>query len=206
MTIPVFTPTIGLAFPVTRTNLGFNVIKQDPISGAKRTRYPQRNAPQYQWGISFSILRSGTFIGSVYTELQNLVGFFNEVNGSAYPFSYKDDTDNAVTLQQFGIGDGVSKQFQLVRSFGGFVEPVYLATGTPSIYVNGVLKTLTTDYAISAAGVVTFTAAPEGAIALTWTGTYNWLCRFDVDKIDFNEFYAGMWKADKITFSNELLA
>ena len=150
-------------------------------------------------------LRSGTIAGHAWTELQTIAGFYNLLNGSAYAFSYPDDTDNAVTSQLFGIADGVSASYQLVRTFGGFSEPVYLPTGTPLIYDNGTLKTVTTDYTISATGVVTFTYTPTVTHPLTWTGTFNWLVRFDTDSIDFEEIYSQFWRAKSVTFSNEIL-
>jgi len=92
-----------------------------------------------------------------------------------------------------------------VRSLGGFTENVYLPTGAPSIYVNGSLKTVTTDYTIGSTGIVTFVSAPANAAPLTWTGNYNWLCYFDDDILDLASSGSGWWEVKSLNFSSVLL-
>lgn len=67
-------------------------------------------------------------------ELRTLMGFFRSRRGSFDSFLFDDEDDNAVTGQVFGTGNGATTQFQLVRSLGGFLEPVNDVNGTPSIY------------------------------------------------------------------------
>lgn len=196
MTVPVFPSLPGLAWPVTRTQQ-FNNARNTAISGA-RTVYPLQIVPRHVWSIDIEFLRSN----SAFLKLQTLVGFYNSLNGGAYPFAFTDPDDNEVTAQEFGEGDGTTTAFQLVRSYGGFTEPVYLPTGTPQIYVAGVLQS--TGYTIGATGVVTFTSAPVSGAALTWTGTFDWLCRFDADKQDFSNFMKFLWEAKSLQFSSEI--
>lgn len=204
MSVPLWPLTpVNVAFPFVRSNLGFAVIKQQNISG-RRTRYAQRNLPIWQWKPDLSVLRAGIVNGAAYTELQTIMGFYNTLLGTQSAFSYPDDTDNSVTNQPFGIGDGVSTAFQLVRTFGTFTEPVYLPQGTPTIFNNG-SPVSGSNYTISPAGIVTFTSAPTNGVSLTWTGTYNWLVRFDVDKVDFTEILSQLWKVNQLTFSSEIL-
>jgi uncharacterized protein (TIGR02217 family) len=168
--------------------------------GGKELRAAFYSAPIYTWTLSYEILRQA----SAFQELQTLVGFFNARQGMFDSFLFADPSDSSVTTQNFGTGDGVKTAFQLVRDYGagGFTgrENVYDLAGAPSIFVNGVLKTVTTDYTVSASGVVTFVAAPAAAAALTWTGSYYWRVRFDLDQAEFNNFLSQLWEAKKITF------
>ena len=84
---------------------------------------------------------------------------------------------------------------------------------TPGPY----FQTLATDYSggpwITAAGslidpsaytiangAVTFASAPTSGAALAWTGYFGFLCRFDGDALDFEQFMAGLWKAASVKF------
>lgn len=58
-------------------------------------------------------------------------------------------------------------------TLGDGFDPVYALSGSPSIYVAGVLKTVGTDYTLSTTGLVTFTVAPASGAALTWSGSFT---------------------------------
>jgi hypothetical protein len=49
-------------------------------------------------------------------------------------------------------------------------------------------------------GAVTFATAPANGAALAWTGYFGFLCRFEGDDLDFEQFMANLWKADSVTF------
>lgn len=131
-------------------------------------------------------------------ELRTLVGFFCDHGGSFDSWLFNDPDDNTATNQVFGVGDGVTNKFQLVRSFGGYVEPVYDLNGAPTIYVDGVLKS--TGYSVSSSGAVTFTAAPASNSLISWTGSYYWRCRFTHDEQEFEKFLAQLWQTGKVEF------
>ena len=196
---PVFPSLPGIAFPVSRKQ-NWSTVKQEALSG-KRTRYPLYTYPTYSYQVSFDFLRSD----SINLELQSLMGFIAELQGPYALFGYTDTYDNSVAVQSFGAGDGATTAFQLVRTFGGFTEPVFLLNGAPSIFVNGVLKTITTDYTVSAYGVITFTTPPAAAAPVTWTGSYYWPCRFDDDTIDFSNFMLNLYDLKKLSFTTEKL-
>lgn len=199
MSLPVFPALPGITYPVKRTQT-WSTVKQDALSG-KRIRQPLWTYPLYQYEVQFSFLRSD----ANNLEWQQLAGFIASVQGPAQLFAYSDPNDNSVTAQSFGQGNGSATAFQLVRTLGGFTEPVFLINGAPSIYVNGVLKTVTTDYTISALGVVTFTSAPGNGLPLTWTGSYYFPCRFDDDTADFSQFMLTLWELKALKFSTEKL-
>jgi hypothetical protein len=202
---PTFPSLPGIGMPPHRS-LQWSWEDQTALSG-KRARYSLFTYPLYKWEIPLDFLRTAT----AYEEFQTLIGFINSLQGGVGLFGYTDPDDNAVTLQEFdgGLCDGVlTGPFQLVRSVGGNAEPVFLLNGAPSIYVNGTLKTLTTDYTIGTYGGVTFTVAPPAAAVLTWTGSYYWPCRFDDDSIDFEKFSINpaIYSTKSLKFSSEKLA
>jgi hypothetical protein len=58
----------------------------------------------------------------------------------------------------------------------------------------------TTDWSLLDGGIVSFDGAPIGGVILTWTGTYNWLCRFIDTTLDFANFAYRYWALGKIQF------
>ena len=193
-------PTMpGLTFPVLRQPQ-WDTDQQISISG-KKTGFARRNSPLWHYELGYSLLRSN----NGFAELQTIAAFYNSCYGKATPFLYADPDDGTATAASFGLGDSSSTAFQLYRTFGGFVEPVFAPTGVPQIYVAGVLKTLGTDYTIGATGIVTFATPPVFGAALTWTGVFSWVCYFDDDTVDFSKFMDGMWEAKKLAFTTTLL-
>lgn len=89
--------------------------------------------PIYGYKLAYEVLRENQ--GN--TELQNLIGFFNRHAGDGDSFLFEDDDDKAVSGQVFGLGDASTTKYQLVRTLGGFVEPVYDLSDTPVILFNG---------------------------------------------------------------------
>ncbi len=49
-------------------------------------------------------------------------------------------------------------------------------------------------------GVVAFSTAPAAGTALAWSGWFGFLCRFDGDDLDFEQFMANLWRADSVKF------
>lgn len=173
----------------------FNNIKHRAASG-----YEYRAAlmvyPLYTFSHKYDVLRDDV----ANNELKTIVGFFNSRQASFDSFLYTDPADNSVTAQNIGTGNGSALTFQLVRSYGGFIEPVNNLNGAPGIYVNGVLKTVTTDYTISATGLVTFAVAPPNGHPVTWTGSYYYRCRFVEDKMAPIQFLQDLYNLKKLDF------
>ena len=195
MALPVFPALPGLAYPAKRA-AKWSTVKQDALSG-KRTRYPLWTYPIYEYDIPFNFLRSDTL-----QEWQALEGFVNSVQGAAQLWAYNDVNDNTVSGQLNGEGDGVTLSFQLVRSLGGFTEPVFIINGTPSLTVGG---TPATPASISAYGVVTFSSPPPSGAQITWSGSYYWPCRFDDDTTSFEQMFQYIFNCKSLKFSTEKL-
>ena len=200
MTAPTF-PVLKLAWPVVRTPQ-WDTDVQVSIAG-KRTAYARRAFPIYVYELKFNVLRADANL-----EWQTLFAFYNSVLGRANLFIYNDPADGTASATSFGTGDGATTAFQLTRPIVGtgvsWVDPVFCPTGTPQIFIAGVLQSTPTNYSISATGLVTFTSAPAAAAALTWTGTYGWFCRFDEDSEPFENFMYQFWRLGKVKFSTEL--
>lgn len=113
--------------------------------------------------------------------------------GRVYPFRFKDWNDYSVTDENFGTGDGSTTTFQLKKTYDPqkillgstgtlkYTRDINWLANTPVIKKDGVTLTVTTDYTISATGLVTFTSAPANTKPLTWTGEFDNLVRFDSD-------------------------
>ena len=195
MSSSVYPVLPGLMFPVGRTLLPPTVqIRTTPSQREYRAR--DATVPRYQYSLPYEFLRAG----NRGTELATLMGFYNLMGGPFDSFLFSDPDDHAATAQLFGTGNGSTTSFQLVRSFGGFAEPVFDLNGAPGIYIAGVLKTAGTDYTVSSTGLVTFTAAPAAAAALTWTGSFYRRCRFLGDRMDTSKFMADLFEAKRVEF------
>ena len=144
------------------------------------------------------------------------MGLFLQCQGQYGAFVYYDATDYQATAQPFGTGDGTTTSFALRRSLGGFSEAVVapVTSATTLLFPGGLTATATpptlkdngatipaANYALSnPGGIVTFATAPAVGHALTWTGYFGFLCRFDGDDLDFEQFMSNLWRAESVKF------
>jgi hypothetical protein len=124
-------PTLpGLTFGVQRNVVAPPVtVKTTPSQREYRAR--DATLPRYRYVLGYEFLRSD----AVLAELQALVGFFNARGGSFDDFLFLDPDDNTATANAFGIGDGTTTAYQLLRSYGAFAEPVRDLNGAPTITI-----------------------------------------------------------------------
>ena len=193
MSDSVFPVLPGLKWGIKRANQ-WKTLLQESVSG-KELSVSLMTYPNRRYSLSYEFLRAGAE-----AELQQLEAFFNARQGRHDTFLYSDPDDSSVTDQSFGTGNGSTVAFPLVRTRGGYAEPVQSLNSAPVIKVAGVTKTLTTDYTISALGVVTFVTAPAAGAALTWSGSYYWRCRFLRDEAEFDQFLQDLWSLQRIEF------
>ena len=196
----------GYVFPVL-PGLAWNVVMSPAFSTSVKRAVSGRELrasfmayPLWDFSLSYEFLRDG----NRGADLDTLGGFFLNMKGQFDSFLFTSPADNTVSAMNFGSGNGSTTAFQLTRAFGAggfpFVEPVQNLNGNPAIYVGGVLKTLTSDYTISSAGVVTFVTPPDNAAALTWSGSFYYRCRFKQDSAEFSEFMKDLWDLKKLAF------
>ena len=116
---------------------------------------------------------------------------------------------SGASASQFGLGIAVAgdavdvyaahQEISTNSLPGAYVQTMqspYL--GGPVICVNGALQDSST-YTMSS-GVVTFATPPASGAALSWNGYFGFLCRFDDDAIDFEQFMSNLWRVDSVKF------
>jgi uncharacterized protein (TIGR02217 family) len=193
MSNAIFPALSGLGWNVKRTEI-WKTRVQEAISG-KEVRIADWSFPRHQWELTYDFLRSAP----AYGELQSLLGFFDLRQGVFDSFLYGDVDDGAVTGQPLGLGDGATTVFQLVRAFGGFVEPVIAPNTVSAVYLSGVKQT--GGYSVDAAsGQVSFATAPGPSVPVSADFTYYFRCRFMADSMDFEKFMSQLWLAKSVKF------
>jgi len=105
--------------------------------------------------------------------------------GMANAFLFRDWTDYQAVDAQFGVGDGTTKTFQLSKTSslpGGtpYIRTIRAPDAGVVVKVGGVVTAASVS---SADGSVVFTTAPASGAALTWTGNYHLVMRFDSDDL-----------------------
>ncbi len=202
MSSSVFPALAGIGWSVKRAEM-WKTRTQSAISG-KETRIADWSYPRHHWSLAFDFLRQGSLSGTTYSEFASLAGFFNLRQGSYDSFLYTDPDDNAATAQALGIGDGTTTAFQLVRSFGGFVEPILAPNVVGAVYLNGTVQSgglyTVHDWSSTTPGTIVFTSAPGSGVVVTADFTFYFPCRFSADELDFEKFMAALWQAKKVEF------
>lgn len=168
----------------------FKNVIQEAVSGNEQ-RFAQWTKCRGTGDLSYAILESNDPVG----DFRAVLALYRAHFGSLYPFRFKDWSDYQATDELFGNGNGSTKDFQLVKTYDPsqillgvpgslfYVRSITLVTGTPTIMIDGVAKTPSTDYTISSSGVVSFVSAPAGSTELTWTGEFDVPVRFDTDNL-----------------------
>jgi uncharacterized protein (TIGR02217 family) len=168
----------------------FENIIQEAISGTEqrvRTWAKCRGRGDVSFG-----LRKVVDVTDQLNYIRQVNAMFLAHGGSLLPFRFRDPFDYSATDERFGTGDASQLSWQLIKTY----DPLKLMTGTPGsityvrdillpassvvIKVDGVTKTVVTDYTISNVGIVTFAVAPANAAVLTWSGDFEIPVRFDM--------------------------
>lgn len=192
-TPPITTLTMGVAF---RNNI------QEAESG-KRKGIASWIYPRRAFELNYSVIYDG-YLNT--EQFKPLIGFFLARRGNLDSFLFDNADDNFVTAQEIGVGDSSETDFQLVRSYGGFIEPCYdiKVSPAPLVYVDGVLQNYDPSsadssseedgYYIDETGVVIFDAPPASPSIITATFGYYWRCTFKDSIAQFEEFKRNLWK------------
>jgi uncharacterized protein (TIGR02217 family) len=140
-------------------------------------------------------------------ELHAVIAFFEERRGRLYGFRFRDRGDDRSCPplqapgpldQRIGTGDGTTKVFQLVKSYGGAFAPYVRAiakpvSGSVAVAVDGVTLAAGAVSVDATTGIVTLAAAPAAGKAVTAGFRFDVPVRFDTDSLtaDLNQFAAG---------------
>ena len=178
---------------------GFNTRVASHVSG-REVRVPLMAYPLYEFEATYDGLTSSAtlFAGLQASSLQNLMGFFLQMQGQANTFLYTDPDDNTITGQFLGAGDAATRSFQFVRALGGFVEPVGWIIAINTVYLNGAVQSA--GYSLAAPNTLSFSTAPGAGVAVTADFTFAFNCRFLDDQMDFQEFMSNLWKLESMKF------
>ncbi len=198
MSTSVFPTLAGLGFDVIRTPIWSNTI-QESVSG-KETAIGNWSYPKWQWELTFDVLRSDADTH----EFQDLAGFFNLRHGRFDTFLYEDAEDNSVTGQSIGTGDGDTTTFQLIRTFGNFIEPVFAPHTVSNVYLDGSDGGgwSVSNWGTSTPGLITFDTAPDDGAAITADFSFYFPCRFNDDRMSFTNFMKRLWNAQSVAFTS----
>lgn len=189
----IFPKLPGQCWPVGRTVLAPPVkVKTTPSRREFRAR--DSAIPLYRYSLPFEFLRKT----AAAQDWQQLMGFYNSVGGTFDDWLFDDIDDNTCTAQLIGVGDGVSTQFQLARTLGGFLEPLYGGlNGTATFTVAGSAATPTS---VNATGLVTFATPPAAGAQVRWSGKFYWRCVFTSDSLEFTKSGSLFYECKKVEF------
>ncbi len=181
-------PTLpGITWPLRRTPVWKTTIKSSP--SAREWRSKAQVYPRYRVAVQYAFLRWRL------DEFQQLFGFFNDHAGAFDSFLFSDRDDNTATAQVIGVGDGSNRNFQLMRTLGGFIEPVYEPIAASlQAHVNGA----NVSGHVDPNGLLVLDAAPAAGAVVSWSGPYLWRMRFDMDELDFTQFMARLWSTGQV--------
>lgn len=214
----VFPVLPGLKWDIMMTPI-FETLVLLAQSG-RETRTAQYIYPRYQFSLSYDVLRDGQInvgTSSPYTEWRTLAGFYLQQQGACTSFLYDNPSDDSITGQSIGTGNGTTTQFQLVRTFGVAGGPTWTEpmldineTPAPQIYLNGTLQS-PSNYSIGQfqSGILTFNTAPGSGVAITATFKYYYRVRFvewqenkssGANQDGFNQFMYNFWELKNVSF------
>lgn len=193
------------SFPVL-AGQGWSVHKRPTFStrvashvSGREVRSPLYAYTLYEFELTFDGLASGSsYPGIGNASLQSLMGLYLQCEGQYGTFLYADPTDNAVTNQGIGTGDGATASFMLQRALGGFLEPVSWVLSVANVYLNGL--TQTSGWSLVQPNMLQFTLAPASGTVITADFSYAFVCRFLDDQEDFENFMSGLWKVNSLKF------
>ena len=144
--------------------------------------------PRWRWLLTYhAIGEAGHELGD---QLRPIVGHFLTHAGRGDTFLFQDPEDFSLANQATypATGNGTTKHFQILRNYGGFIEPIFeVKSGTLVVKVNGVTQTAGVDYTESE-GLVQFGLPLANGVAVTASCQFYFRVRFAEDAADFENF------------------
>lgn len=161
--------------------------------------HEERNA---RWADSRRSYNAGYGVKSL-DDLHSVIAFFEERRGRLYGFRWRDPSDWKSSApeaaptpldQQIGIGDGATRTFQLVKTYGGAFAPwlrriTKPVAGSVTVAIDGVVTNDGVDFTVEATtGTVTFAVAatPATGSSITAGFLFDVPVRFDADRLEIN--------------------
>jgi uncharacterized protein (TIGR02217 family) len=194
---PFNSPLPGLAFSVhKRPNFKTNI---DEAASGNEVRTALQQYPRWEFELTYEFLedRSGAE-----SSLKTILGFFLEMLGSWDTWLFKDPDDYLVTAGVCGTADGVTTQFPLCRTMGGFVEKVGQVdqANDINVYLDAVLVD-PADYTVTMPNLIVFDTAPAPG-SITADFQFFYACRFLEDSQDYEKFIDKLWTLQSCSFKS----
>lgn len=146
--------------------------------------YEQRNIDWSQMKAEYDVSQGV----KTRAQMDDLRAFFYARRGRAYGFRFKDWGDYQAANQQIGVGDGTTKNFQMIKtytsgpsSYARKLTKLVSGTFTAGVLVNSVSAPYTVDVNT---GIITITTAPgAGQIVFVPYVEFDVPVRFDTDHL-----------------------
>ena len=156
--------------------------------------------PLYSFELNYQVLHADTRR----QELQQMMGFFIDRGGRAQQFLYQDPDDFITAEQLLGAGNGSRTDFRFIHPIGTIGAPVgQVETTGLNVYLGDTLQTLGSDYSVVMPNILRFASPVPPLVQVTADYIYYFLCRFDDDLVDYEQFMAKLWSLGSCKFSSE---
>lgn len=155
--------------------------------------YEQRNINWNSNKMKFNIINGI----KTKTELDELITFFRNVKGAGYGFRFKDFTDYQAENQYIGVGNGKTKEFQLIKAYRVSDNIVYYrkitkpVISTVRVFINDIESK---DFNIDlTTGLITLNTVPEVNTSIKANFEFDVPVRFenDIMEITMNSINSG---------------
>lgn len=155
--------------------------------------YEQRNINWNSNKMKFNIINGI----KTKTELDELITFFKNVKGAGYGFRFKDFTDYQAENQYIGVGNGETKEFQLIKAYRVSDNIVYYrkitkpVISTVRVFINDIESK---DFNIDlTTGLITLNTTPEIDSTIKASFEFDVPVRFenDIMEITMNSINSG---------------
>jgi uncharacterized protein (TIGR02217 family) len=160
-------------------------------ASGKEVRASKYLVPLWKIQLNYDVLR----MVAPNTELQEIIGFFEQCQGEDASFYFAPPTLSPVSAQWIGTGDGRTTTFAFVVTIGGYrLTPANVST-VSAIYLNDIALP-SGDYTINATALapsLTFAGAPAAGAPISADFDWYLLCRFDDDGADVEEFMSELY-------------
>jgi len=202
-----YNPVSDYLFP-TLAGLTWNIVKKPKFStviaphvSGREVRVSNYSYPLWEWDMTYEFLRADS-----HNELQTLMGFFLQRQGSFDTFLYKDANEvNVIVGGSVGAGDGALTKYTFYKTYAGFTEPIgYVNPATLHVFftVGGVTTEQTTGWTFVSPNQIVFDVPPATGTTITASYTWYYRVRFGEDAQDYSNFMYQLWELKKLTLQS----
>lgn len=211
MTLAVYpdrTVLPGLGYTVKWSPRFYNMPTQTTSSGSD-IDLGLAQYPLHDFDLNYEFLHNDGRNQLEAGEFKTLMGFFLQIGGTLGRFNFTNPDDCVVAQQLVGVGDGVTTDFVLTRTFGagGYsgTEPVgnvdlsqafHAYLNNSSTPVNPALYSVVT--ATPVLQKISFLTAPTNGFNVKVDMTYFYYCKLSDNNLTFEKFMEKLWLLNQI--------